>query len=149
LRSEKKLNKRLNNKVSKTLSDADLPGCYDAYVALKGVLTVAAAPPGPGERKNDAKKISPLAGTEYADFATQCPKTVLDTECATAYAGVVAIQVADQDLIDAFVADCAITAPEGDGGDDKKTGDIGSSASNFNAILLLLLLTLTGNFFNS
>jgi hypothetical protein len=147
LRSEKKLNKRLNNKVSKTLSDADLPGCYDAYVALKGVLTVAAAPP--PEREKDARKISPLAGTEYADFATQCPKTVLVTECAAAYAGVVAIEVADQDLIDAFVADCEIPAPDGDGGDDKKTGDIGSLASNFNTILLLLLITLTGNFFNS
>jgi hypothetical protein len=145
-KAEKYSNKKSIDRNRKPLSDPDpdLDGCYDAYVALKNALSVTER----GSIKNE-KKISVLAEKVYTDFATQCPTTADGMDCSAAYLAVEALEVDDEKKIETFVADCKVDEPEKDGGDDKKAGDIGFYASKFNNIFLLMIMTLTGFYFNS
>jgi hypothetical protein len=145
LNSKKNLKLKMGNPKLKPLTDPDLPGCYEAYVALKDALSVKAASGG-GDRKQPGK-VSTLAG-EYAAFATQCPTTLSGPDCTAAYGAVEPLEVDTEEILNAFVDDCKVEEPDNGGNEDKKSGDIGYSALNFNNLLLLLVMALAGIYFN-
>jgi hypothetical protein len=144
LNSKKNLKLKLGDPKLKPLTDPDLPGCYEAYVALNDALSVKDASGGGGRKHS--RKVSTLAG-EYAAFATQCPTTLSDPDCTAAYGAVEALEVDTQEILTAFVDDCKVEEPENGGDDDKKAGDIGHSTLIFNNLLLLLVMALAGNYF--
>jgi hypothetical protein len=153
--------------------DPDTEKCYQAYVALKNALSVAAGPSNPTNapsptqdtsptqaqsptenqnptseaetssegRKLKDKLLSNLPAEPYPDFATQCPATLKKEGCDAAYQAVAAIKVANQGLIDNFVAKCQVADPN-------PQNNFGHFGFKLDSILLMLIITLTGFCFN-
>jgi hypothetical protein len=154
-------------------TEPDTDKCYQAYVALKNALSVAAGPSNPtsapdvnptsapdanptsapdanptsapddtSDRRNLKNKLlSNLLAEPYPDFATQCPTTLKKEGCDAAYQAVVALKVANQALIDNFVAKCQVADPN-------PQNNIGHFGFKLDSILLMLIITLTGFCFN-
>jgi hypothetical protein len=74
-------------------------------------------------------------------FTTECPTTYARTECKAAYIAIgTSVKVANKEIIDKFVKDCAVPAPE-------ESGDFDILGFKSNNVILMLVMALTGFYF--
>jgi hypothetical protein len=83
------------------------------------------------------------ASDPLGDFVKQCPTTYNVAACKKAYVDLGgALQVASNDIKNAFVKDCKVDAPVG-------SGDFSILGIQLNNMLLMLVITLTGIYFSN